>query len=105
MPSAAVVVAGHDDRGVLAARQVPEARQRHAVEVHAGDEVGEQALLLVGLRDRDLVQVDPVGLLVPGLAPKKRSSERITGSMLEVALLARPGRVALAGETTERARS
>ena len=31
------------------------------------DQVGEQALLLVGLRDRDLVEVDPVGLDVTGL--------------------------------------
>ena len=65
----AVVVAGHDDDGLLAPREVPEAGQRLAVGVHVQDQVGEQALLLVGLRDGDLVEVDPVGLRVAGGAP------------------------------------
>ena len=56
------------------------------------DEVGEQALLLVGLRDRDLGRGRPSRAAVA--PPKKRSSERIGADA--VALLARPGRVALA---------
>ena len=43
------------------------------------DQVGEQTLLLVGLRDLDLVEVDPVGLRIVADAPKKRSSDRIGG--------------------------
>ena len=35
--------------------------------VHVQDQVGQQALLLVGLRDGHLVQVDPVGLHVTRL--------------------------------------
>ena len=45
-------------------------------QVHLLDQVGEQALLLVGLRDRDLVEVDPVGLDVPGLG----AEEEIVGA-------------------------
>ena len=67
-----VVVAGHDDRGLLAARQVPEARQRLAVAAHRHDQVREQALLLVGLRDRDLGRVEPVRLDVAGAARRRR---------------------------------
>ena len=54
----------------------------------------EQPLLLVGLRDRDLVRVDPVRLDVAG----PRAVEEIVGSDPgdAVALLAGPGRVALA---------
>ncbi len=65
-PAVAVVVAGHDHDGLLAAGEVPERGQRHLVAVHLLDEVDQQSLLLVGLRDLDLVQVDPVGLDVPG---------------------------------------
>ena len=58
------------------------------------DEVGEQALLLVGLRDGDLGEIDPVGL---GVA-RRRAEEQVVGAdrRLAVALLARPRRVALA---------
>ena len=59
-----MVVAGHDDDGLLPLREVPEARQRLAVQVALEDQVREQALLLVRLRDRHLVEVDPVGLRV-----------------------------------------
>ena len=58
--------------------------------VHVQDQVREQALLLVRLRDRDLVEVDPVGLR----AAEEQSSERI--GAIAVALLAGPGRIALA---------
>ena len=67
----AVVVAGHHDGRLLAAREVPEPRQRLAVAVHLLDQVGQQPLLLVGLRDRDLVEVDPVGLDVAGLGAEE----------------------------------
>ena len=40
------------------------------------DQVGEQALLLVGLRDRDLVEVDPVGLRVAG----RGAEEQVVGA-------------------------
>ena len=86
-PAVAVVVAGEHDGRLAAARQVPEARQRRAVEVHLRDEVGQQALLLVGLRDRDLAHVQPV------------AEEQVVGADrlgLAVALLPCPGDVALA---------
>ena len=53
----------------------------------------EQALLLVGLRDGDLVEVDPVGLRVAGLA-----EEEVVGANRRdaVAFLPGPGGVALA---------
>ena len=60
-PAARVVVAGHDHDSPLAAREVPEARHRHAVGAHLRDQVRQQPLLFVRLRDRDLVEVDPVG--------------------------------------------
>ena len=40
--------------------------------VHQRDQVRQQPLLLVGLRDRDLVQVDPVGLQVAGLGAEEQ---------------------------------
>src|SRR6185436_14641917 len=64
-----VIVPGHDHYGLLAAWEIPETRQGLLVEVHLADEVREQALLLVGLRDDDLVQVDPVGLRIPTGSP------------------------------------
>ena len=90
----AVVVAGHHDRRLLVARQEPEARQRPAVAVHLPDQVREQVLLLVGLRDRDLVEVHPVGLGIAGGMPE----EQVVGAdrRRAVALLAGPRRVALA---------
>ena len=53
--------------------------------VHLQNQVGEQALLLVGLRNRDLGEVDPVG------------EEQIVGAdrRRAVAFLSGPGRVAL----------
>ena len=60
----AVVVAGHDDDGLLVVREVPEPRQRLAVLVHVTGSGWREALLLVGLRNRDLGQIDPIGLRV-----------------------------------------
>ena len=68
----AVVVAGHHHGRLLVAGQEPEPRQRPAVGVHLPDQVREQVLLLVGLRDRDLVQVHPVGLGIAGGMPRRR---------------------------------
>ena len=48
--------------------------------VHLLDQIREQALLLVCLRDLDLVQVDPVGLTSPA-CPKNRSSDRMIGGL------------------------
>ncbi len=90
-----VVVTGHHDGGLLAARQVPEARQRGLVAVHLRDQVGQQALLLVRLRHGDLAHVHPVGLDVAGL----RAVEEVVRANAvggAVALLPGPGRVALA---------
>ena len=97
VPRVAVVVAGHHDGGLLAARQIPEARQRRAVEVHLGDQVREQALLLVGLRDRG-----PCSSRAS--RGKKRSSDADRVD-LAVALLPGPGGLPCRVATTERARS
>ena len=67
-----VVVAGHDDDRLLATREVPELRQRLLVAIHLLDQVGEEPLLLVGLRDLDLVEVDPIGLDVTGLGAEEQ---------------------------------
>ena len=72
-----MIVTGHHDHRLVALREMPEARQRLASAIHEHDQVREQALLLVGLRDRDLVEVHPVGLPSVLDAPKNRSSERI----------------------------
>ena len=89
-----VVVARHDDDRLQAAREIPEARQRLAVVVHLQDQVREQPLLLVGLRNRDLVEVDPVGLRVA----RRGAEEQIVGANRRqaVAVLAGPRRIALA---------
>ena len=94
----AVVVAGHHDRRLLVARQEPEPRQRLPVQVHLLDQVVEQVLLLVGLRDRDLVEVHPVGLDVPGLGAEEEivGADQLAAADGAVALVPRPGGVALA---------
>ena len=56
----AMVIATHDDNGLLAVREVPETGQRFSARVHVENQVRKQALLLVCLRDRHLVQIDPV---------------------------------------------
>ena len=91
--AAGVVVAGHDHDRLLAAREVPEARQRQVVDRHLRDQVREQALLLVGLRDVHLVEVDPVGHA--GIA----AHEQVVGAdrRKAVAFVALPVRVALPG--------
>ena len=99
-----VCVAGHDDDGLLVAREVPEARQRFAILIDVQDGVGEQALLLVGLRNRHLVQVDPVGLRIAGSSsPKNMSSDR-TGSIRSRFCPAHAG-LPCRVNTTDRARS
>ena len=93
-PAVAVIVPGHYDGGLLTARQVPEARQRRAVQVHLDDEVREQALLLVGLRNRDLPgRPNRAGRRRPW---RRRTDRRSGSSGAGVALLSGPGRVALA---------
>ena len=69
VPPLPVIVPGHDDDCLFASREVPEARQGLPIEVHVLDEVDQQPLLLVGLRDGDLVQVDPIR--------EEQSSDRI----------------------------
>jgi len=88
----AVIVARHDDRRLLVARQVPESRQRLAVGCHDPDDVREQALQLVGLRgsrpSRESIQSDWAPPIEEVVGPDRAG--------LPVALLPRPGRVALA---------
>ncbi len=86
-----MVIAGHDDHGLLAAREVPEARQRHVVQVHLQDQVGQQALLFIRLRDGDLIQIDPVGVgsVVEQVVGAHRAAAAIPVGV-------NPGRVALA---------
>ncbi len=90
-----MVVTGHDDDGLLAAREVPETRQRRLVPGHVDDQVGEQTLLLVRLRDGDLVQIDPVRLRIAGRISVVLVVRTLGGEA--VAFLIRPRRVALAG--------
>ena len=73
--------------------------QRLAIHVHQQDQVRQQPLLFVGLRNGDLVEIDPVR---PAAAEEQivRAARRLT-----VALLSGPCRVALARETIDRARS
>ena len=88
-----MVVTGHHDGGLQHARQVPEARQRLAVGVDVQDELTQQPLLLVGLGYGDLIEVDPVGLYVPGT----RAKEQIVAPNRSdpVALLSGPRGIAL----------
>ena len=65
----AVVVAGQQDHGFFAAGEIPEARQRLLIQVHAFDQFHQQPLLLICLRDGHLVEVHPVRLRIPGGVP------------------------------------
>ena len=91
--SVAVVVLGHHDRGPMISGEVPEPRHRDAVPLHQGDQVDEEPLLLVGLRDPEVRGVDPVGLRVS----RSGAVEEIAraDSDRAVALLAGPRWVAL----------
>ena len=93
-PPVAVVVTGHDDHGLVPVREIPEARQRGGRRLHVLDEIAEQALLLIRLRDRDLVEVHPVRLWIArgGTVEEVVRPDR----WLPVALLAGPRRVPLA---------
>ena len=73
-----MVVTGHHHDGLLAAREVPEARERQPVDAHLRDQVREQALLLVGLRDVHLVEVDPVQARI-GAQSSRRGTGRSSG--------------------------
>src|SRR5438552_14614539 len=90
-----LIVARHHDGGFVAERQIPESRQRLAIERELMNQICEQPLLLVGLRDADLVQVDPIGLYITG----RRAVEQIIRADRRdaVTLLARPLRIALTG--------
>ena len=89
----AVIVAGHDHDGLEPPREVPEPRQRLLVRGDVGDQVGQQPLLLVGLRNRDHRPVDPVGL---GVVARAAEEQVIwADGPCAVPLLARPCGVAL----------
>ena len=93
-----MVIAGHHHCGLQVSRQEPEPRQWLLLEVHLLDQVREQVLLLVGLRDRDLVEVHPIGLDVPRLGAEEEivGSDQLAAADTAVALVSRPGRIALA---------
>ena len=84
--TAVVLIGGHDDRGDLAAREVPESRDGQHVTGGLRDEVRQEPLLLVRLRDSDLRRVDVV-VVEEIIRPNRGDS---------VALLAQPCRIALA---------
>ena len=58
-----MVIVGHDNYGLFATWEIPEARQRFAVGVHGADHIRQQPLLLVGLWDGHLCEIDPVRLV------------------------------------------
>ncbi len=88
-----VVVAAHHHRGFLATRQIPEMRQRQLVTLHQGDQVHQQPLLLISLRNRDLARIEPIRLHITGLGAK----EHVVGTHANntIPLLPRPGRIPL----------
>ena len=96
----AVVVAGEHDGGLVAVGEVPEARDRRPRRL--GDQVGQQALLLVGGRDRRAGEVEPRQAAV-GIA-----EEHVVGAdesdHVAVALLALPTRGSPAGSRRPSAR-
>jgi hypothetical protein len=59
-----MIVSGHQDDGFVAEWQVPEPGQRLPIQCHVVNQVRQQALLLVGLRDVHLVEIDPVRLRI-----------------------------------------
>ena len=90
--AAGVIVAGHHERRFRAARQIPETRQRLARAIEVQHEIREQALLFVRLRNRDLVQIDPVRQSAVGAEEQIVRTDRRDA----VALLSRPRRISLA---------
>ena len=91
----AVIVAGHDHDRFFAARKIPEAWQGLPVGIHFQDQIGEQPLLFVGLRNRDLTEIDPVRL---GITDRVTIEFVIRTDRREsIALLRGPCRIALAG--------
>ena len=89
-----VIIARHDDDGLLAIGEVPESRQRLPARVHRDDQVGQQPLLLVRLRYRDFVEVDPIGARIPGRVAIELVVR--TDRRESIALLRSPRRIALA---------
>src|SRR5688572_25154166 len=87
----AVVVASHNNRRFITFRQIPQLRQWFAVLVHIADEVRQQTLLLVGLRNSNFIEVDVISL-----SSSEKEVVRPNGGTA-VAFLASPGRIALAG--------
>ncbi len=67
-----VVIRGEDHGRTVILREVPEARQWLPVDVHVRDQVGEKALLLVGLRNGQFRVVDPVRLRVGRLVAEEQ---------------------------------
>src|SRR4051812_13077466 len=57
-----VIVAGHDHYGFIAAREVPESRQRLFVASQKANQICEESLLFVGLRNSDFRAIYVVGL-------------------------------------------
>jgi len=72
-----VVIASHDDDSLKATRKIPKAGQRLLRKVHLQNQVGQQALLFIRLRNRDKgAQVNPIRLWIAG----GRSIEFVIGA-------------------------
>jgi len=59
-----MIVARHDNDRFEVFGEVPETRQRFVRRIHLQNKVSQQPLLLIGLWDRDLVQIGPVRLRI-----------------------------------------
>ena len=71
IPSIVIIIC-HDHHGLRIPGEVPEARQGFPVEVHLNNQVRQQSLLFIGLRDGHFVEVDPVGLRISLEHPRRR---------------------------------
>ncbi len=91
-----VVIGGHHHHCFFIAREVPEARQGLFIQIHRENHIRQQALLLVGLRNGDFIQVDPIGLRVAQFVAVEQICR--AGGDDAISVIARPARVALPGE-------
>src|SRR4051794_1955036 len=55
-----MIVAGHDNGRSLATWEIPEARDRLTIDCHRCDQVDQQTLLLICLRNGHLIRINPI---------------------------------------------
>ena len=82
----AMIVSSHYNRGFQISRQVPESRQRLTMKIALQNDICQQPLLLIRLRNSYLIKIYPI------------REEHIIGTYrinLTVALLSSPGRITL----------